>query len=192
MDILKKCGIKTDKKETSIQTKRTVIERMTKKYCDFFRWRTWNILKLGVFSRQICFKHIDWVHVAQHTSECYQSCRMSKRQIIWILWQEPSFAYAWGDNSFVNGNNTIARLLKCHFTNNRHLLLAKVFADVSFLSMALWCSQKPNLPHNYNRSIDSPARNARIQSRRSFSLATVKYNVYCGIDRPGNWSSTSQ
>lgn len=37
-----------------------------------------------------------------------------------------------------------------------------------------------------------PARSARTQSERSFSLATVKYNVYCGIDRPGNWSSTSQ
>lgn len=32
----------------------------------------------------------------------------------------------------------------------------------------------------------SPARRARIQSIRSFSLATVKYNVYCGIDRPGS------
>lgn len=35
-------------------------------------------------------------------------------------------------------------------------------------------------------SFNLPARNARIQSSRSFSLATVKYNVYCGSDRPGS------
>lgn len=39
---------------------------------------------------------------------------------------------------------------------------------------------------------DLPARIARIQSTRSFSFATTKYNVYCGNDRPGNWSSVSQ
>lgn len=65
----------------------------------------------------------------------------------------------------------------------------EVSADVIFFCKTIEITREKNKNMN---SIHLPALNARIQSRRSFSLATVKYRVYCGIDRPGNWSSTSQ
>lgn len=86
---------------------------------------------------------------------------------------------------FFNNNNeywTFAKVEK--FPTN----WPEVSADVIFFKVKQLKeqNQKKKLP------IHLPALNARIQSIRSFSFATVKYRVYCGIDRPGNWSSTSQ
>lgn len=115
------------------------------------------------------------------------------------FWSRPLQKFEfYGRSQYLNIHKVIIYLItnkkNSHIVNcnvkflKSHLLFAKLSADVIHFDVYSFYNKR-RMGHIL---VNLPARNARIQSRRSFSLATVKYNVYCGIDRPGNWSSTSQ